>query len=76
MSRYVFALLIAVVAGQACGARAAEPALESLKQTYETEVRKIRSEHEEKVAKLLAAYGKSLDKAVAMAKRWQNWGRL
>lgn len=48
---------------------AAERSLDSLKQTYETEVQKIENVHEVQLSKLLDTYGRSLDKAVGMLKK-------
>jgi len=48
---------------------AAEPRLDSFKQTYETEVQKIRDRHVAKEEQLLGSYGKSLDRAIEILKR-------
>lgn len=48
---------------------AAEQNLESLKQTYETEVQKIQDGHEARLSKLLDTYSRSLDKAVEILKK-------
>ena len=45
---------------------AAEQTLDSLKETYETEVQKIGDAHEVKLKGLLDAYGRSLDKAIEL----------
>jgi formylglycine-generating enzyme required for sulfatase activity len=69
MSRYVLVLLVAVVVGQTCVAQAAEPTLDSLKQTYEAEILKIQTAHDAKQSKLLDTYGRSLDRAVEILKK-------
>jgi formylglycine-generating enzyme required for sulfatase activity len=48
---------------------AVEPTLNSLKQTYEAEVRKIRDGHDAVLKNLLTAYGSSLDKAIEILKK-------
>ncbi len=48
---------------------AADPSLDSLKQTYEAEVKRIRDAHGARLSGLLNAYGKSLDKAIAGLKK-------
>jgi len=50
-------------------ARAAEPTLDALKQTYETEVREIQNAHDLKLNKLLDTYARSLAKAIAVLKQ-------
>jgi len=67
--RLSLVLTTLLLAANPCPADAAEPSLESLKQTYETEVQKIRDEHEVRLKGLLDAYGRSLDKAIEILKR-------
>ena len=69
MNRHTAVLLAAIVAGQPRAAQPAETTLDSLKQTYEVEVQKIRDEHDTKLRELLDAYGRSLDKAVEILKK-------
>ncbi len=69
MNRYVAAMLIAIVAGQALVARAGEPALDSLKRTYEAQIEKIQDAHNAKLSKLLDTYGSSLGRSVETLKR-------
>jgi hypothetical protein len=66
LSLFLKALLVAVALQPVL---LAEPTLDSLKQTYETEVRKIRDAHDAKLEKLLNTYGRSLDKAIEILKR-------
>jgi len=49
--------------------QAAEPSLDSLKHTYETEVQKIRSDHDATVRKLLNAYGQALEQTIDVLKQ-------
>ena len=48
---------------------AQEPTLDDLRQTYETEVQKIRDEHDLNLAALLDSYGRSLDRASELLRR-------
>ena len=68
----VFAFLLLM----ATSVIAAEPTLDSLKQTYEAEVQKIRDDHDTNLRKLLDAYGASLDKAVESLKEKGDPDRL
>lgn len=47
----------------------AEPTLDSLKQTYEVELQKIRDAHEAKLNRLLDTYGRSLGSAIEKLKQ-------
>ncbi len=69
MRRNASVLLVAIVCGHVCVTQAAEPSLDSLKQTYEAEAQKIRDAREAKLSRLLDAYGRSLDKAVGLLKK-------
>jgi len=69
MSRYVLLLLAVLSGGQSSVVHAAEPTLDSLKQTYEAEVQKIQKSHGQKLKGLLDAYGMSLDKAIEILRK-------
>jgi len=69
MNRHVYVFLTILVSGQFSLCLAAEQTLDSLKQTYEAEVQRIRDTHEESLKGLLDAYGKSLDTAIDILKR-------
>lgn len=60
MKRLLLTLAVASVA--IVSIKAAEPALDSLKQSYETRVQKIQDEHDANLKTLLEKYGSSLDK--------------
>ena len=62
-------LILPVLLFASAAGFAQEPTLDSLKQTYETEVQKIRDQHEVKLKGLLDAYGRSLDRAIELLRK-------
>ena len=68
MNRDVCVILAVLLAGPFSLAPAAEPTLDSLRQTYEAQVQKIRDARDTKLSRLLDTYARSLDRGIAMLK--------
>jgi len=65
----LYRLVLAVLTFQAACPSTWSADLDSLKQTYETEVQKIQAEHETNLAGLLDGYGRSLDGVIGALRK-------
>jgi len=69
MHKKLLILLAVTIVGQHLVACAAEPTLDSLRQTHKAEVDRIRDDHERNMERLLETYGTALDNAIAALRK-------